>query len=129
MYTKGLLLILMMVVVLFIPSCGHDQTLESISVSPATVTYQGIGASAQYTALGSYIHPPETKDITNQVVWSVDIGNALNLTSTGSATAINTCGIGQVTATFYSNAADHSKGTVVVGSSSFTIGSTGGICP
>jgi hypothetical protein len=51
--------------VLSLPSCGHDQKLESIQVQPSSYTFlQNIqGSMATYKAYGTYIHPPATKDI------------------------------------------------------------------
>ena len=48
-------------------SCAFNQHLTSIRVSPPGATFQGVGAQIQFTAVGTYIHPPETKDITSQV--------------------------------------------------------------
>ena len=64
--------------------CGHDQELVSIDVQPSTETFgsstvmvsEDAGLQVQLKALGTYIHPPVTKDITNSVTW----------TSTGSST-------------------------------------------
>jgi hypothetical protein len=80
-------------------SCAHNQHLVSISVvPPGPVTFQGVGAAIQFKALGTYIHPPETKDITDQVNWSIDSQNLATVTSTGLVTAISVCGSGNVMA-------------------------------
>ena len=58
-------------------SCGHSQQLVSIQVQPSVETFgssttpliENAGAQVQLRALGTYIHPPVTKDITNQVSW------------------------------------------------------------
>ncbi len=97
-------------------SCGHDQTLESITLQPSGFVFEGVGAQGQFTAIGQYIHPPESKDITNQVLWQIDVANLATITQTGLVTATNTCGSGQVTATFYSNPKNPAAGSVVVGS-------------
>jgi hypothetical protein len=60
--------------VLSFPSCGHDQKLVGITVQPSSFTFLTQAGSEQYTAIGTYIHPPATKDITNQVTWKVDDG-------------------------------------------------------
>src|SRR5690349_4491106 len=91
-------------------SCGHEQKLVSIAVTPETVHFQGFGAQVQFTALGTYIHPPETKDITTQVVWKTDTPTLVDVSNTGFATAINVCGSGQVTANVYSKPQDPTKG-------------------
>src|SRR5580658_9942798 len=69
--------------------CAHDQQLVSISLVPSAVTVgattvpvsEDAGASVQMRALGSYIHPPVTKDITNQVTWASDAVQMFTLSS------------------------------------------------
>jgi hypothetical protein len=79
--------------------CGHNQHLVSIAVvPPGPVTFQGVGASIQFKALGTYIHPPETKDITDQVQWSIDSQNLATVSNTGLVTATSVCGSGNVMA-------------------------------
>src|ERR1035441_7583114 len=62
--------------VLGLPSCGHDQKLVSLAVTPAspgfTFPVPTAGATGQYKAYGSYIHPPATKDVTSQAIWAVN---------------------------------------------------------
>ena len=102
----------------FVPSCGHDQQLVSISLQPpGGFVLEGFGAQGQFTALGTFIHPPETKDITNQVVWTLDIANFATLTQTGLITYTRTdgCGNGNVTATHYRNAANPTVGPIFFG--------------
>jgi hypothetical protein len=101
--------------ILFLPSCGHDQQLVSIQVTPSGFVFEGIGAQGQFTAFGTYIHPPETKDITNQVVWKIDVANLATITQTGLVTAINVCGNGDVTATHYSDPTHPTTSNVIVG--------------
>jgi len=100
-------------------SCARDQRLVSITLSPAEgFTFEGFGATGQFTAYGTYIHPPETKDITNKVVWSVDIANFATITQQGLITYDRTdgCGRGLVNATFNSHPSNPSSGSVIVGS-------------
>jgi len=79
--------------------CGHNQHLVSISlIPPGPVTFQGVGAAIQFKALGRYVHPPETKDITDQVQWSVDSQNLVTVTNTGLVTATSVCGSGNIMA-------------------------------
>ncbi|HTW56946.1 MAG TPA: hypothetical protein VMD99_02325 [Terriglobales bacterium] len=80
-------------------SCARSQQLVSISVTPSTVTFQGVGAQVQFTAVGTYIHPPENKDVTNLAAWSIDSQNLVTFNSTpGNVTAISDCGTGNVMA-------------------------------
>lgn len=59
---------------LSLPSCGHDQKLTGLTIQPQTFTFLQPAGSEQYTATATYIHPPSTQDVTNQVVWKVDDG-------------------------------------------------------
>jgi hypothetical protein len=71
MIRKWFSLTLVCAVVFLIPSCGHEQQLVGISIQPAVETFgssttpviANAGSSVQLRALGSYIHPPVTKDI------------------------------------------------------------------
>jgi hypothetical protein len=60
--------------VLSLPSCGHDQKLVSITIQPAAFTFLTQSGTEQFTATGTYIHPPATKDVTSQAIWKVDDG-------------------------------------------------------
>lgn len=66
---------------LSLPSCGHDQKLVSISILPSQAIFPSPTNSlpVDFTATGTYIHPPETKDITGQVTWNVDVQNFVSL--------------------------------------------------
>jgi hypothetical protein len=100
-------------------SCARDQKLVSIAVQPsAGFVFEGYGAQGQFTAFGTYIHPPETKDITDKVVWTLNIANFGTLTPTGQLTYTRAdgCGSGEVTATFYSNSSNPSSGSAMVAS-------------
>jgi len=81
-------------------SCAFNQHLTSIQVLPATVTFGGVGSELQFKALGTYNHPPATKDITAKVTWSIDSQNLVSFESTpGLVQAISDCGSGNVMAT------------------------------
>jgi hypothetical protein len=84
--------------VLNMSSCGFNQHLVSIRVSPPGATFEGVGAQIQFTAIGTYIHPPETKDISSQVQWAIDSQNLATVTSTGFVTSTSICGSGNLTA-------------------------------
>jgi Bacterial Ig-like domain (group 2) len=82
---------------LSLASCGHDQELTNIPV-PADA-----GLQVQLTALGTYIHPPVTKDITNQVTWSSSTTQMVTVNSTGLITVTGqACGNSLVSATLKS---------------------------
>ena len=54
-------------------SCGHDQKLVAITVTPNVFTFSNAvaGETVQYKATGQFVYPPETRDVTRQVTWSV----------------------------------------------------------
>jgi len=65
---------------LSLPSCGHDQKLVSLTIQPAAFTFLEPyspppgNATEQYRAIGTYIHPPATIDVTSQATWKIDDG-------------------------------------------------------
>ncbi len=91
---------------LSLPSCGHSQKLVSITVQPQAFTFlepyftpPPPNLTEQYTATATYIHPPATKDVTNQATWKVDDG-AVTMTTPGLFTAApGFCGGGTISAT------------------------------
>jgi hypothetical protein len=113
-------------------SCGNDQALVSIVVSPQNVTIAGVDCTTapcqptvQYKAIGFYNHGGKPKDITDQVVWSTNAPTVIQFQSspagllapTGNGAGTN---LG-VTATVYSNPSDPSAGTLVFGNAVITV--------
>jgi hypothetical protein len=99
-------------------SCGHDQQLVSISIQPPTETFgaanipvnEDAGLNVQLRALGSYIHPPVTKDITAQVTWTSNTPQMVTVDSAGLITATGeACGNTLISATVQTN---HSSGNI-----------------
>lgn len=95
-------------------SCARDQQLASITILPDTQTFGAAnipvpadaGLSVQLRALGHYIHPPVTKDITGQVVWTTDDvqGQMVTVSPSGVLTAVGgACGNSLVFATVNTN--------------------------
>jgi len=85
---------------LSLPSCGHDQKLVSLTITPTTFTFLTPYPSGteQYTAAATYIHPPATKDVTSQATWKIDDG-AVTMTAPGLFTpAPGFCGGGDISA-------------------------------
>ncbi len=110
--------------VLCLPSCGHDQQLVGISVQPSTEAFGGstipvsqdAGLNVQLTALGTYIHPPVTKDVTSQVTWTSNTPQMVTVTQSGVISATgDACGNALISA------------TVVTGHSTGNIGSSGAL--
>jgi hypothetical protein len=117
-------------------ACGHDQQLVSITVVPGVETFGApniaveldAGLNVQLRALGSYIHPPVTKDITNQVVWTSNTPQMVMVSSTGLITATGqACGgtiISATVTTNHSSGAISSSGALVTGSMTANV-----VCP
>lgn len=117
---------------LTVSSCARDQQLESITITPNSVTFlsPGTDITFQLKAYGTYIHPPETKDITNQVSWQSLSKDLVVVTSTGVVSTANTghCGITSVSASA-SNSGGPS-GNVIVGTATATVVDvTNPVCP
>ncbi len=117
-------------------SCGRNQHLVSITVTPqGTTITQGPGqqVATQFTALGSYIHPPETRDITSTAIWSTNTPDIIEVDSTTPG-LIKTTGAGcgtnlGVTAKVYT---DHgnTNGNVVIGTATISVSfGPGNTCP
>ena len=108
-------------------SCGRDQQLVSIQVQPSVENFgastipviDNAGATVQLRALGTYIHPPVTKDITNQVTWASNDTQMMTVDATGLLTATgDSCGGSLVSATMTTNTSAggiSSTGAVVTG--------------
>jgi hypothetical protein len=105
-------------------SCGREEELVSIDVLPVLgITFEGAGAAGQVTAIGHFIHPPSTKDITGKVTWKIDVANFATVTPTGfvSYTRSDGCGKGNVSATHSIHPDDTSiSGRIILGSTSLT---------
>jgi hypothetical protein len=108
-------LTLVLTSLLIVSSCGHDQRLDSISIEPQNTTITGPGVEVHFTALGHYSHPPNTKDITDQLTWASSVPQILPVDQQGVATSTLGCGTNlEITAT--SNTNTPKADSVVVGS-------------
>jgi hypothetical protein len=115
------------IALLSVSSCGDPQTLQSITIQPGTETvgasdtpvFEDDGAQVQLRALGSYLHPPVTKDITDQVTWASNDTQMFTVNSTGLLTATGlACGGTLVSATVQTNSDGSglsSSGAIVTG--------------
>jgi hypothetical protein len=116
----------MALLLLSLASCAHNQDLQSITISPAKITYGssvpvgGTQTPVPLTAYGSYIHPPETKDITSTVTWASDITDVAVVDSSGKLTAGPGCGVANISASFFTDNGNR-KGNVVVGFMTVTV--------
>lgn len=88
---------------LFSLSCAYNQHLTSIQVQPSAGGTFGAADPAlflNFKAYGSYIHPPQTKDITSLVTWQTDNPQVIQVSSSGVVSPNLGCGIGDISATF-----------------------------
>src|SRR5437899_7044730 len=107
--------------------CGRSQELVSIQVQPASETFgaanilvrDDAGLTVQLRALGTYIHPPVTKDITSQVTWASNDTQMMTVDSTGLLTVTGiSCGGSLISATITTNKSQggvSSSGAIVAG--------------
>ena len=114
--------------VLSLPSCGHDQKLVSIAITPQAFTFLTEAGTEQYTATGTYIHPPATKDVTAQATWKVDDG-VVNLSAGLAAPDPKLgCGGGTISATLPEGTGG--AGNIVIGYATVTVGNPADpLCP
>ena len=91
------------VLLLNLASCAHNRHLVSIQVQPsAGGTFGGVDPSIffNFKAFGTYIHPPQTVDITDQVNWQSDNPQVVQVSSTGVVSPNLNCGKADIFATF-----------------------------
>jgi hypothetical protein len=115
---------------LSLPSCGHDKKLVSLQVVPAspgfTFPEPTSGATGQYHAIGTYIHPPATEDVTSQATWSVD-DNVVSINA-GLVTTNGSCGSADVRATMPEGTGGAAN--IVIGYSFVTVNNPSNpVCP
>jgi hypothetical protein len=105
--------------VLSLPSCGNQKELVSLQVQPSgfTFTLPTPGAHGQFTAIGTYIHPPSTEDVTSKATWAVD-DNVVDI-SGGLVTTNGNCGSANVSATMPQGTGGRSN--IVIGYSFVTV--------
>jgi hypothetical protein len=115
MNRKGLRFVSVFVTVLCVIgliSCAREEQLTSITIQPKTENFgatdvpvsANAGASVQLRAIGTYIHPPSTKDITDQVTWNSNTPDIATVSSAGLLTATGlACGGSLVSATVTTN--------------------------
>ena len=119
--------LVMVAALLIFPSCGFKRKLVEITISPAGFTFPTPDSKAQgvFTALGSYIHPPDRHDITSQVTWKTDVPQLLVINGgVVSPQPGNVCGIADVSASMSDG------GNLVIGFATVTVNDpTRPICP
>jgi hypothetical protein len=96
--------------VALMPSCARPQQLTQIQIQPSggfTFGAADPGLSGNFRAIGTYIHPPQTIDITNQVTWQSDIPQIVGVSTTGIVAPTGAgCGTGGVFAQMHQDGND-----------------------
>jgi uncharacterized protein YjdB len=70
--------------------CGSSTDIDSIVVTPTTLSFGGPGLSAQLTAVatvGHGSHPATNEDVTNLVTWTTDAAGVATVSSSGLVTS------------------------------------------
>lgn len=117
-------------ILLSVSGCARETRLVQITIAPSSFTFLSRDTTLQvhFTALGTYIHPPETRDITSQVTWKADLPEMITVEGGVVSTTGNACGITGVTAS--SNKDTGSSKDIVVGSATVTVNDpTDPVCP
>src|SRR6476660_8425959 len=106
-------------VVVGLLSCARDQELVSMTIQPSTETFgaanipvsANAGSTVQLRALGTYIHPPVTKDVTAQATWASNTPDIATVDASGLLTATGlACGNSLISATIKTG---QSSGSIV----------------
>jgi len=115
----------MLLAVCMLLSCMHELKLVSITVKPPTATFLTPDTNGQivFTALGNYIHPPDTRDITSKVTWATDVPQLIQING-GVVSPMGGCGIADISASL------KDKGNLVIGYATVTVNDpTNPTCP
>jgi len=104
--------------------CSSSTEIDSIQVTPTTLSFGGVGLTAQLTAtgiVGHGSHPSSSVDVTNQATWSTASKDVATVSSSGLVTSVG-AGVIEITASM------KGFGGVISGSSTVTVtvASTGG---
>ena len=124
-YSRLVVVGLMLLAVLMLPGCGAKRKLVSITMIPDAADITGAGVSVQFKAIGNYIHPPDSRDITDTAVWESAAPQIVTVNQAGLATSTTGCGKNiTITATAHSDPHDDSSG-VVVGTAAVSVTNPG----
>lgn len=130
MTQKWPILIGVLAAVALLSSCARDQQLVTITIQPASGTFLSptAGGEIHFTAIGSYIHPPVTKDITSQVTWKTNIPQLINVGAGVVTTTGAGCGIANISAS--STTGTGPSGNLVIAYATVTVNDpTVAACP
>jgi hypothetical protein len=101
---------------LSLSSCARSTRLTGITIQPSTGTFGAVDPSANFgfKAFGTYIHPPKTVDITDQVNWQSNNPQVIQITSAGVASPNIDCGVAQVFAEMHSGDNDIASNSATI---------------
>ena len=107
-------------------SCGNKLKLVSIAVHPTSFTFftPDPAGKVDFTALGTYMHPPDTRDISSRVMWKTDSPNLVQFSGSTVSPTGTGCGVGTVSASL------NDGGNLVTGYATVTVNDpTNKLCP
>jgi hypothetical protein len=99
-----------------VPGCAREQQLTSIQIQPsAGATFGAVDPAlfVSFKAFGTYMHPPQQKDITSTVTWHSDTPQVVQVSTAGVVSPNTNCGQGNVFATLH----DKGSGSDIVSNS------------
>jgi hypothetical protein len=102
-------------------SCARNQQLIGITVQPSGFTFLNPdpAASANFTAIGTYIHPAENKDITSLVTWSSSTPQLVTVSGGAVSPTGNGCGGADISASYDKGTGP--SGNDIIGYASVTV--------
>jgi hypothetical protein len=88
-------------------SCARGQQLVGITIQPSSFTFLSAdpALTANFTALGTYIHPAVMKNITSEVTWSSNVPQIVAINEGAASPTGNGCGVVNLSASY-----DHGTG-------------------
>ncbi len=105
---------------------GLIGSLTSLKIMAPPQTLSNRGEKAQYIAIGTYAGSNETRDLTDQVKWSISDGRVATINSLGLVTASAPCtNVGSGPETTITAVAPGSSESSLTGTATFTVGACG----
>ena len=119
--TTILLGLLAVAILLSVAGCARETRLTQITLQPGSEEFLFPNPNAQvhFTAFGTFIHPPATRDITAEVTWTTDTPQLI--TVAGGVVSPTGAGCGTATVMATSNKDTGGSKNIVVGSARVTV--------
>jgi hypothetical protein len=104
-----------------VSGCARETRLTQITLQPGAETFLNPNPNLQvhFTALGTFIHPPATRDISAEVTWKTDTPQLISVAGGIVSPTGAGCGVATVTAT--SNKDTGGSKNILVGNASVTV--------